>query len=142
MTLADRLRRVADALPDGASLTLPVAQLRAWLAEEQAQPTPSTPIVSQHAAETWRERLWTVPEPTRIGVHELAEALDRSPDWIYRAVSTKWAEKRGRQPLPCSRLDGCLSFTAGAVRRWLETNERVVRAESKRGRLALHKAGA
>jgi hypothetical protein len=142
MRLAERLRQVADALPDTAAVMIPVAELRAWVAEEQAHgSTPAEPeIVAQRGAETWRTKLWTVPDETRLGVHELAEAVDRSPDWCYRAASEKWAKARGREPLPCSRLDGCLPFTAGAVRRWLEASERTVRPEP-RPSLRVHTGG-
>jgi hypothetical protein len=67
---------------------------------------------AQHA---WRLRLWTCPPDTRLGVREVAEAVDRSPAWVYRAVSRKHAE-HGCNPLPHSTFDGQLVFVASAVR--------------------------
>lgn len=139
LTLAERLRRVADALPDGSSVVLPVADIRAWLAQEPTSAPDAAPVPSE--PETWRTRLWSVPDSTRLGVVEVCEALGRSRDWVYRAVSEKRADAHGRDPLPCSRLDGCLSFTAGAVRRWLESSERIVRPEPNHRRLAVHRSG-
>jgi hypothetical protein len=127
MTLVARLRAIADALPDGASVSLPASELRAWLAAEP--PAPIAAPLSAPEPATWRERLWTVPADTRLGVPELAEALDRSPDWCYRATNESHAAARGRDPLPCSRLDGQLVFTAGAVRRWLQASEQLVQPE-------------
>jgi hypothetical protein len=128
VTLADRLRALADALPDGASVTLSAAQLRAWLAEESTAPLMrvSPEIIAPTSAEDWRARFWSCPDETRLGVRELAEALGRSADWCYRACSPKWATARRRDPLPCSRLDGVLVFRAGAVRRWVQSSEIVV----------------
>lgn len=71
-------------------------------------------------------RLWTVPAEMRLGVLEVAEAVGRSRDWVYRACSAEQAKAKGRSPLPCSRLDGELVFTAGAVRDWITRNELVV----------------
>jgi predicted DNA-binding transcriptional regulator AlpA len=66
---------------------------------------------------TWRERLWTCPEETRLGVREVAEAMDRPRSWVYRAVG------REQDPLPARRLDGELVFAAGDVRAWLARRE-------------------
>lgn len=132
MTLAERLAAIVAPLPDGASVTLPALVVREWLAEA---PTVPPAIVEAHAG-TWRERLWTVPPETRLGVREVAEACDRSADWVYRACSSTRAEARGRTPLPCTRLDGVLCFTAGAVRRWLEQAGEIVNPEPAPVRLA------
>ena len=72
-------------------------------------------------AESWRERLWTVPAETRLGLEELREALDRSASWIYHRTAAK-AEHR----LPHRKLDSVLVFTAGEVRAWLRDREEVV----------------
>ncbi|HVT38453.1 MAG TPA: hypothetical protein VHE78_05390 [Gemmatimonadaceae bacterium] len=125
MTVADRLRAIVDALPDGSAVTLNAAALRAWLVEE---PEPRRPAVVIEPI-TWKERLWTCPLNTRLGMRELCEALGRSPDWVYRAVAPKRAAARGREPLPCSRLDGVLVFEVGAIRRWLEAAELVKNPE-------------
>ncbi|GIW51201.1 MAG: hypothetical protein KatS3mg081_0556 [Gemmatimonadales bacterium] len=113
MTLAE-LRKIAETLPPGATLTLPRdALLR--LTEEAAV----TPARNGNAAPTWRERLWTCPPETRLGVLEVAEALGRPRSWVYRAVSPS----RGRDRLPAKRLDGELVFEAGAVREWVKRRE-------------------
>jgi hypothetical protein len=124
MTLAARLRAIVDALPPGAAVTLPADALRGWLDEEPdeapvPQPAPEEP-------ESWRTKLWAVPSDTRLHVREVAQAAGRSRDWAYRACDRKRAAQRGREPLPCSRIDGQLVFHAGAVRDWLRASEAVV----------------
>src|SRR5688500_16690845 len=54
MNLVGRLQALADALPDGASITLPATQLRAWLAEEETAPqhSPAPSIVPETGGET------------------------------------------------------------------------------------------
>jgi hypothetical protein len=125
-SVAERLRAIVGLLPDGAAVTLPADAVRVWLEDEPGIPAPVA-IVAE--PETWRCRLWTCPADTRLGVRELAEALDRSPDWVYRATNRKLSEARGRAPLPCSRLDGVLVFTAQCVRRWLPSAEEIVNPE-------------
>lgn len=129
MSLREHIEAAAAALPDGASILLPVAALREWLAED---PAPVTRAVGLAEPSGWREKLWTVPADTRLGVRELAEALDRSPDWCYRAVSRKAAAERGRDPLPCSKLDGALTFEAASVRQWITASERIVNGIPRR----------
>lgn len=68
---------------------------------------------------TWRERLWTAPAGTRLGVQELAEALGRPRSWVYARTS----RKSQNAPLPHRKLDGSLYFVAGEVRSWLQANE-------------------
>lgn len=133
MTVRDRLSAIVDALPAGASVTLPVDTLRGWLADEPGDLAPAPVQVVPDAG--WRTRLWSCPADTRLGVRDLAEALDRSPDWVYRAVNRDRADKRGRDPLPCKRLDGVLVFTAGELRAWLRSSESLVNpARNRNGR--------
>ena len=113
MTLADRLLAVVGALPDSASVTMPVAELRRWL---DGIPTE---VAATAIPVTWRERLWTCPPDTRLVVRDLAEALGRPRSWVYRAV----AVGRGAHRLPARRLHGELIFEAGEVRSWLEKEE-------------------
>ena len=89
---------------------------------------PATPSAegAPHVALDWRALLWLVPAETRIGVHELAEALGRSPSWIYRRTSTKAAEKIGCDLLPFRKLEGELQFVVGEVRSWIRDHEEVV----------------
>jgi hypothetical protein len=125
MTIASRLRTIVDALPPGAAVTLPADAVRAWLGEDGPEP-PATAPVPEESVAGWRERLWTCPPDTRLGVREVAEALDRSRDWVYRATSADRAREKGRPPLPCGRLDGELVFSAGALREWIRRCEVVV----------------
>lgn len=127
------------------------AAFRAWLAEEldeqpeeggaRALPAPQRPSDAPRAPMPphWRERLWECAPDVRLGVRELAEAMDRSPDWVYRATNAKLAAARGRAPLPCARLDGVLVFTAGAVRRWLNASEEIVNPEPPRADVRAHR---
>jgi predicted DNA-binding transcriptional regulator AlpA len=78
---------------------------------------------SETVALSWRERLWTVPAETRLGVHELTQALGRPKSWIYRRTSAK-ADGR----LPHRKLGGELLFTAGEIRAWLREHEEVIEA--------------
>ena len=119
MNLRDRLAAIVAPLPTGASVTLPVSDLRAWLEAEPAlallparavldpAPTPSS----------WRERLWTVPAETRLGIAEAAEALGRSRSWIYKATSG------GTTGLPFRKLGAELLFVAGELRTWVREHE-------------------
>jgi len=68
---------------------------------------------------TWRERLWTCPPDTRLGVREVAEAVGRPRSWVYRAC----AAKRGPGRLRARRLDGELVLLASEVRDWLTRQE-------------------
>jgi hypothetical protein len=144
MTVAERLRAIVDALPAGAAVSLPTDAVRAWLVDEPSSlaSSPSTgpapAIVNAPAA--WRERLWTCPDDTRLGARELAQALDRSRDWVYRAVNAAAAAEKGRDPLPCTRLDGVLVFTAGGVRAWLKASESIVNPEARRPLLHVERA--
>jgi hypothetical protein len=90
--------------------------------------------------QTWRERLWTCPADTRLDVRALAEAVDRSADWVYRAIDPKRSAARGRDPLPCQKLDGVLVFSAGAVRGWLQASECVVNPAPGAARLRVTRA--
>jgi predicted DNA-binding transcriptional regulator AlpA len=71
---------------------------------------------------TWRERLWVVPDETRLGVRELAEALGRPRSWVYRHTS----KRSGLQLLPHRKLDGDVVFVAAEIRAWVASHEDVV----------------
>ena len=79
-------------------------------------------IETTNAEPTWRERLWTAPPETRIGVKELAEALGRPKSWVYRRTG-KNAEKA---PLPHRKLDGELVFVVAEIRAWLVEHETTI----------------
>ena len=78
---------------------------------------------------TWRERLWTVPPETRLGVRELTEATGRSRDWVYRHTAASTTRAR----LPHRKLDGQIVFAAGEVRAWLRDTELVVESDRHTG---------
>jgi len=131
----EELRRALDALPDAALITLRVIELREVLIDLTREgmgamtritvatvpPLSAAPRMAARIV-TWRERLWTCPPDTRLGVREVAEALGRPKSWVYRAV----ASARGVHRLPAARLNGELVFEAGAVREWIEREARPV----------------
>lgn len=88
---------------------------------ENLDPDPEPVPVAEPEPATWRERLWTVPAETRIGVRELAEAVDRSRDWVYRRTA-KAADDR----LPHRKMDGELTFVVGEIREWINGHEDVI----------------
>lgn len=111
----------------------PLGELMAWLATAPAGTLVSAAGLAERLAtvegvsvaprreiehQTWRERLWTVPAGTRLGISEVAEAVGRSKSWVYRRTSPKSA----KAPLPHGKLDGELVFEAGRIREWLETH--------------------
>jgi predicted DNA-binding transcriptional regulator AlpA len=78
-------------------------------------------VIPPEPVATWRERLWLVASETRLGAHEVAEALGRSRSWIYKRTA-RGAEGR----IPCRRLDGELVFLAGELRAWIREREESV----------------
>src|SRR5207247_3862568 len=81
-----------------------------------------TSALSAPAPATWRERLWTVPPETRIGVAELAEALGRPPSWVWRHTGPKAPGAR----LPHRKLEGELVFVVSEIRQYVREHETVV----------------
>ena len=91
-----------------------------WLAQclESVEPVPAPPALMVEPSEpTWRERLWTVPSETRLGVVEVAEAVNRAKSWVYSRTGT------AEDPIPHRKLDGTLVFTAGEIRTWIRDSE-------------------
>jgi predicted DNA-binding transcriptional regulator AlpA len=122
-SVSDRLRKVADALPDNASVSLPVSTIREWLASESPREAIDVAAVGAVQVDTWRARLWLVDPSTRLGVREAAEALGRPRSFIYRHTTAKCASA---ERLPCRRLNGELVFVAGELRTWLEQHEEII----------------
>ena len=118
MTLADLVaaleRRAAQAEAEGA--TAPVARVYRLVLDDLRVLGDGNGATPPLAGAGWRERLWTAPPDTRLGVRDVAEALGRPRSWVYRAV----AAARGSRRLPARRLDGELVFEAGAVREWVQ----------------------
>ena len=90
--------------------------------EADAPPQFAASIAPVSSLISWRERLWTVPPETRLGVIELSEALGRAKSWTYRHTS----RRSGLPRIPHRRLDGELVFVAGEVRAWIADHEDVV----------------
>jgi hypothetical protein len=84
-----------------------LALIREVVPSEDVGAAPAEP-----PAATWRERLWTAPAETRLGLKELSEAIGRPKSWIYKRTS----QKGGLEQIPHRRLDGVLIFLAGEVR--------------------------
>lgn len=70
----------------------------------------------------WREKIWTAPAETRLGIAEAAEALGRPRSFIYRRTSAKSSLSK----IPHRKLDGALVFLAGELRSWLASEEELV----------------
>lgn len=116
-TLSD-LQRWCSEAPAGTRLD--ASELAAVLEDvadaepvERREPEPAEPAES-----TWRTKLWTCPAETRLGLKELAEALDVSDGWIYSRTKQD-AEPR----LPHGKMGGSLVFRAGEIRAWLRDHE-------------------
>lgn len=117
---ASSLRDLLARLPPDA--TLPAAWISDQLQESEIQP-PSEVGQGEPLEVTWRERLWSAPAETRMGVPELCEGLGRSKSWVYHRTG-----ERARDRIPHRRLDGELVFTAGEVRAWIRGREKVITA--------------
>ena len=67
---------------------------------------------------TWRERIWLVPDDTRLGVHECAEVFGEKRNWVWARTRTD-AGKSALRQLPVQRIDGNLVFRAADLRAWM-----------------------
>ena len=100
--------------PEGTRIPAEVVQR---ILEDVAYPPDPQP---EAEPATWRERIWTCPDETRLLIEDVMEAMGRSRDTIYRLT------RREEDPLPCRKLDGRLVFVARQVRAWMEAAEYVV----------------
>lgn len=106
-----------ESMPEG---TVPAATLA-----DTRRSLPRAPAVVPQVcdtAPTWREKIWTVPAETRLGVREVAEALGRSKDFVYRHTAPNGSGLR----IPHRKLDGALVFVAHELRGWVEQSEVVI----------------
>ena len=111
MTTPDDLLSLLRQLPTGASV--PVG----WVVERLDAHQPAPAPVSDAAS--WRERLWTCDDETRLNAQETAEALGHAVSWVYKRTHST-AEER----LPYrKRKSGELVFLAGELREWLRARE-------------------
>jgi predicted DNA-binding transcriptional regulator AlpA len=107
---ADDLMTLLRQLPTGASL--PVGFVLKSLEDDGDEPTPAP-------EPSWRERLWTCDEETRLNATEAAEALGHAVGWVYKRTHSN-AEER----LPHRKTgSGELVFRAGDLREWLQARE-------------------
>jgi predicted DNA-binding transcriptional regulator AlpA len=95
-SLANRLHTLVSVLPDGAAVTLPVADLRQWIAEDGVKRVPTD---ADRPAE---------PEDRALTVTEVAELLKTKPRWVYEhALGVRRLSRR------------CVRFSEQSVERWL-----------------------
>ena len=122
MTASD-FRTWLSVLADAAAV-VPASEVLARLPEAEEHETGESRFQSGTLNDielTWRERLWLVPSETRLGAHEVCEALARSSWWLYRHTGPKAGD-----PLPHRLLDGQLVFVAGEIRHWIREHEESV----------------
>ncbi|MGQ0641208.1 MAG: hypothetical protein ACT4P6_10635 [Gemmatimonadaceae bacterium] len=89
-----KLRDWLERAPGGTML--PAAEVLAQLNHGEVG-APNYSRADHAAPVSWRERLWTCPPETRLGVAELAEALNRPKSWVHRHTSQK-------SGVPCFRI--------------------------------------
>lgn len=68
---------------------------------------------------SWRSRLWCVSGETRLGLSDVAEALDVSERSVRRYIDGNG----DRPPLPHQRGPTGITITAGDLRQWIEDVE-------------------
>ena len=95
MRLAERLGSLAELLPEAGAVTIPVSDLREWLAQE-ILPTPTTPVDA-------KPEQWLTAEECSARLH----------------VSTRWCYDNATE-LGASRLSRrCVRFPEKAVERFM-----------------------
>lgn len=120
---APDLRAALAAFPDDG--LVPVRWVKEHLPELEAPRAEIAPAAAPQSEPTWRERLWTCPPETRLGVEEAAEALGWTRQQLYNHTSPSRI-KGGTTPIPCRRLEGSLLFLAGDLREWIQAVEEEV----------------
>lgn len=127
-TDSPRLSSVADlrawcvAAPPGTRVDVEwIAEFLATVAENEDEGTGPTPAPMEPPP--WREKLWTVDGATRLGVVEVAEALDRPKSYVYARTGPS-----ADDPIPHRKMDGALVFQAAELRAWIRECEEVVAA--------------
>ena len=78
---------------------------------------------AEEAQSTWREKLWQVPAETRLYPDDLAEAVGRDRQWIYRRT-----QSGADNPIPHRKHGNRLVFIAGEIRHWLREQEEAIHA--------------
>ena len=101
MKLSDRLTRMLDGMPEGASITITTETIRGWLDEAKGEADlPDKPAVESH-----EDRLLTVDEAAGV------LAVERT--WLYRHAAT----------LPFTRRlsPGTLRFSSNGLQEWVKS---------------------
>lgn len=117
----DTLARLKQMFPGS---LVPVEAVIADLEMERAGSSTQSPTCAPvpDIQPIWKERIWTCPAETRLGLNELCEALGKPKSWGYRHTSAK----SGLPMIPYRKMDGVLTFVAGEVRAFLREHEEVV----------------
>ena len=99
MRLSDRLSRLLDGLPEGASVTIQAESIQGWLdeAESESDP-PDKPVVA-----SLEDHLLTVDEAAGV------LAVERT--WLYRHAD--------KLPFTRKLSAGTLRFSSSGLQRWL-----------------------
>ena len=99
MKLADRLMRMIDGMPDGASITINTDTIQEWLDEAHGvSDPPDKPLVESH-----EDQLLTVDEAAGV------LAVERT--WLYRHAD--------KLPFTRKLSAGTLRFSSNGLHRWL-----------------------
>ena len=101
MKLPDRLIRMIDGMPDGASITITTETIRGWLDEAQSE----AELPDQPAVKSNEDHLLTVDEA--------AEVLAVERTWLYRHADE----------LPFTRKlsAGTLRFSSNGLQEWVRS---------------------
>lgn len=121
-SVEEKLKRMVNAVPPGGLVTLSVDTLRDWLQTEVVGVDVTEVVAGVEYPQSWRERLWTVPPETRIGVVEAAEAIGKSTSWVYKHARAPKGERK-EMILPFRKLGNDTVFVVGELREWLTEQE-------------------
>jgi hypothetical protein len=96
MRIADRIESIATLLPDDGAITIPIRDLRNWIAEDVSHALPAA--VAAREAENW------------LTADECGERLRVSPRWCYDHKKELGGKKMSRR---------CVRFSEEAVMRYM-----------------------
>jgi predicted DNA-binding transcriptional regulator AlpA len=102
LTVANRLARMIDGLPDGAAVTLPVVKVREWVDGRLGAEQP-TPAVGRAG-----DRLLTA--------QEVADVLSVDKTWVYRHADTLLFTRR--------ISENSLRFSESGLQKWMASRKR------------------
>ena len=119
LTVEDRLRRLADALPDGAAVTLPVSLIRSWLVQGgPAEADPNADMTVAEVATLFNRSPQTVRTWIRHGDLDAYRLHGREYRITTRALEAFLKQQRaGTVPPPRpERVSGARAANLGAWR--------------------------